>query len=539
MFTLLIVDDEPSTRNGLAECFDWPSHGISHVYAAQDGEEALALFDDVRPDIVLTDIKMPGMDGIQLAERLRRTGEVKIIFISGHDDVAYMKSALKVDAIDYILKPINMREFAGVIDKTVRQIKEERNRSKLMADMNARLSQSLPLLREKFWIRAIRDGLESSENLHEQLAFLDIRLPQAGKFCVFVISIDDWPTVSESMSERDRQLLSFALLNITQEIVERNRQGYAFEHLPGQFVCVLALSSEADEDGLFVLLDEIRQTIAELLKLSVTIGIGRPVAGLRQLPVSFGSAVEAVNQKFLLGKNRVIMIDHLHADAEPYFKLLPQQTAQLASYVRAGNAEQTRELLDRLFEDLKARPQSTLRHFQLVCLQLLLIGTNVLTELNLNGNGKDPSMDEHELWTELFKLETAAEMHDFLQGYFEKVCGKIKAKRSEQSRSVIEEIRRIILERYADPNLTIQSIADRIYLTSTYVSLIFKQETGQTINEYLTGVRMEQAKRMLLNSKAKLYEICQAVGYTDASYFTKQFKKYTGLTPKEFREKPI
>ncbi|HZG74956.1 MAG TPA: helix-turn-helix domain-containing protein, partial [Paenibacillus sp.] len=423
------------------------------------------------------------------------------------------------------------------VEESVRHILRERERYRLMTDMNAQLSQSLPLLREKFWLRAIRDGIEPTGNLGEQLSFLGIDLALAGKYCVFVIGVDDWSAVLESMSERDRQLISFALLNISQEIVDRTYRGYAFEHRQGEFVCVLALSTEADEDGLYATLNEIRQTVADLLKLSVTIGIGRPVSELRQLPSSYDMAMEALGQKLILGKNRIIMIDRVQDDADPYYRLHPQQVAQLTSCVRAGNAEQTARLLDALYEELIGRPQSTLRHFQKLYLQLLLIGSNAL--IGTSGYGDDPSTDENRLWAELSKLETAEDMHRLLIDYFMRACEIGREKRNDKSRSVIEDIKRIVEEQYGDPELTIQRIADRIYLTSTYVSLIFKQETGQTVNEYLTHVRMEHAKRLLTQTRNKLYDISEAVGYTDGSYFTKQFKKQTGLTPKEFRERPI
>lgn len=536
MLTLLIVDDEPSTRNGLAEYIDWTAHGITCVFTAEDGEEALQLYDEKRPDLVLTDVKMPGMDGIELAERIReRSHSAKIIFISGHDDVSYMKSALQVEAVDYIMKPVNRRELTAVIAKTVSQVMQERDRLRLISDMNAKLSQSLPLLREKFWLRAIRDGFEPSLDLHERLSFLELRLNVSGKYCVFVISVDDWTTLSETMSERDRQLISFALLNISQEIVDRTYQGYAFEHREGEFVAVLALATEADDDGFFSLLDSIRGTVGELLKLSVTIGVGHSVSGLRQLPASYDSAIEAVNQRLLLGKNRIIMNDWAPADPEPLYKLRPQQAGLLASALRAGDAAQSLEQLERLFGELMSAPKTNLRNFQHISLQLLLLGAHALMEMGIPAD--DPAIDENVRWAELAKRDTAEEMHELLKQYFARVCEKVSARRSDKPRRVVEEIKAIAEERHADPALTIQHIADRIYLTSTYISLIFKQETGSTIHEYVTGVRMERAKAMLIHTRKKLADICASVGYQDPSYFTKQFKRYTGLTPKEYRER--
>src|SRR5690606_35277048 len=136
-----------------------------------------------------------------------------------------------------------------VVRKTLQHIESERDRQRMLAEMKVRLNQSLPLLREKFWLRAIRDGVEPTDQLRSQLSFLQIDLPLSCQYCIFLLSIDDWPSRAESMSEQDRQLASFALLNIVQEIVEPAYNGHAFEHRQGEYVCVLTFTQADDEDG--------------------------------------------------------------------------------------------------------------------------------------------------------------------------------------------------------------------------------------------------------------------------------------------------
>ncbi|MBU5441229.1 response regulator [Paenibacillus sp. MSJ-34] len=534
MYTLLIADDEPSTRTGLNDYFDWASCGITVIGTAEDGDSAYRLFVERQPSIILTDVLMPVMDGIALAGRIRENhSNVPIIFISGHDDIEYMKSALQMDAVDYILKPIQFAELANVMRKTVSRLQEADRRNELMAGMNARLSQSLPLLKEKFFSALIQDGAKSAVDLQRQLDFLDIGLPQTGLYCACIISVDQYSNRLGALSERDKQLISFALLNISQELIDAFRGGYAFEHRQGEFVCIVRMDMDEDEGALHSLAQRLQQTLSNLLKLSVTIGIGRSVTGLGQLPVSYAMAVNAVNQKLFLGSSSIIWMDSLQTGEESLFKLTQRESSAFVASLRAGDEEKTLSLLELIYQKLSQHPCMSRRQCQNLFLQLFLNSSNIRMELGLSSDETDK--EESRFWEQMASLELAADMKELLAEHVRRICEAVRNKRNDRSSNVIEQTKAIIHNRFGE-NLTIQQIADEIYLTSTYLCLIFKQETGFTINEYLTHVRMENAKTMLRDPRHKMYDICYSVGYTDPSYFTKQFKKHTGYTPKEYRE---
>jgi len=533
MYKIIIVDDEASTRNGLKECMPWEKYEMEVAGLAADGESGLTLAAEVKPDIVLTDIRMPFMDGITFARKLREMDEqIQIVFISGHDDVDYMKSALQIEAVDYIMKPVNRQELGSVMQKIATKLLDQEQRIVQMNNMNAKLSQSMPLLREKFLMTLIHDGVKATPNLPGKLEMLEMHLPLTGLYSAVLVHIDDQVKVYAGMSERDKQLISFAMLNICQEIIERTHQGYAFEQQQGEYVCILCLTEE-QEEALFGLISDIKETLSTLMKLSVTVGVGSAVPDLAQLPISYKMAYEAASQKLFLGKNQILTIDSLaSARDEQTFKLSSQHTEQFSLFLKTGDADKLTSLVDLIFNELTAaRPTVKLCHN--ICMLLLVAASNLALEFDLQDDAL--LMKEEQLWSSLEQLETTEEMKKLLLDYFLTICNQIQQKRSRKSRGVITEIKQFLLLNY-NQNITITHVADHVYMTSTYVCLIFKQETGETINEHLTSIRMSKAKELIMDYKNKLQEVGLAVGYSDPSYFTKQFKKHVGLTPKEYRE---
>ncbi|MGG1518107.1 response regulator [Paenibacillus oryzisoli] len=540
MYKLLIVDDEPTVRSGLKSYFDWSSFGVEVMGEADDGDVALSMIERERPDLVLTDVRMPKMDGISLSRHLsERYPESKIIFVSGHDEVNYLKSALKVSAVDYIFKPVDLDELRGVMARVVAELDAERAERRMTEELQVKLKEGMPLLREKFLLSLIGD--REPTGLRDRIAFLGLDLPTDAAYWVMVISVDDLAEVLANRSERDWQLLSYSVLNICQELTERYMVGYVFEHRSGEFVGILrtAGSGGAEEsvETLITLAADIRDNLERWLKIGVTIGIGDQVEWLTSLRHSYRQAREAADHKWYLGKNRIITMDSLETpetESGQHSTFDPALNEQLLSALKAADGDQLGEVLDRIFADLNRNRRDGLKYGRNVCLQIVLAASRLLLELN----AQSPEWDAEEsvLWDSLFERETLGEMRQMIESHLSVACERIGKKRTGKLANLVERVRAVIDERYAESGLTAADIGKAVYLTPTYVSLLFKQETGQTINEYLTQVRVERAKELLRDPYHKFYDICHAIGYTDPSYFTKLFKKATGMTPSAYRD---
>lgn len=539
MKTLVIVDDEPSVLNGLRTYVDWTAQGIELIGTADDGDTGLALIKELKPDIVLTDVQMPAMDGIKMAVEVRSLlPSTKIVFISGYNDVDYLKSALQVHAIDYIFKPISRKELSVVMGQVTATLDAEMRQRELVKEMQVKLTQSMPLLREKFLLSVVSDNVHTT-HINEKLEFLGLPLLSASIYITMVIVIDDVPQIMDSRTERDKQLLSYTILNIIQELIDKEMRGVTFEKVPGEYVGILLIKQSdihdghSTEDDLLTLAESIRDNLRKWLKLSVTIGVGEQVGNLSEVSASYKQARDAADQKWYLGKNRILTMDNIESGDNFRYRFESELGERVLSALKTGDQERLHVELGEIFRMLELNRGQGARYGQNVSLHLILKSSQVLLEMN--GMTEEWEKREMEAWKQVMQQDTMKDLLFFTESYLLNVCSFVQEKRSGKVSVVIERVRSLIEEKYSD-NLTVSDIADGVYLSPTYVRLLFKQETGETLFEYLTKVRIEKAKEMLRDPHYKLYEVCYAVGYSDPSHFSKLFKKMTGNTPSAYRE---
>lgn len=538
MYKLFIVDDESSVRSGLRECVDWSAFGIDVAGEAEDGEmalQALLAARDVR--IVLTDVRMPHMDGITLAQRLaEKEHPAKLVFVSGYGDLDYLKMAIRLEAVDYLLKPVRMHELNELIGRVVRKLDEEEADRDRLNGLRIKLNQSIPLLRERHLATLVLDGAGDAALLHDRFEFLGIRLPvDPIRLGVFGIRIDDYAQVFGAVPEKERQLRSFALVNVCEDIMNDRYAGHAFELRPGEYAGLLQLASDSDEDGLFAVLDRIKEQVNRLLRFHITIGVGPTAERWDALPDAYRLAAQAAEHKWYMGKNNIITMDAL-ADAAPGApsRLDNGELKDIAVLLKSPSWDAVRRAAETLLSDGKRTGEIVRTRISFA--RLLAVCSELRLELQLPVGRLEPS--ELRLWDAISSSETIDELRIAALTHLKLVHDEVGEKRDRKTHNIVAQIRRFIEEHYAE-ELTNARIASSVYLTTTYVCLLFKQETGMTLNECVIETRIAQAKRLLADPANKLYDVCYAVGYKDPGYFGKLFKKMTGYTPGEYRERGL
>jgi two-component system response regulator YesN len=531
MLKIIIVDDERKTIEGIRQCLDWSLFNIEVVGHARNGRDGLKLASQVLPDIVLTDIKMPIMDGIEFSRELKRCHpHIKVIFISGYSDVEYMKSAFKEGVIDFILKPIDIVELESVIKKTSELCESEQKIQKEKDAMERKIRESIPLLQNQFFSSLVADEITQREVIQDRMELLGIQLPEEGLYIVLNVDIDDYPSqLLKETSYQKRRISANVLALLRENLHDR---GVCFELAEGNFVILVYLSNvNTDQQAIEVdaLAVTMQKSINDQLGLSVTIGIGECVSVIEKVSLSYYRAKYAVNQKLHLGKNQIIYADQTWTVQEQEMVLSYKTYEQVYMSLKDGNIEKAIDLINQVFIEMSQSTSLDYSVVQSVCLQF----TTVIQRINSEFSG-EAIADAYTTIQELFQLETIEDMKEFLLHNCRKVHELLAAKQERNTSKAVEQIKAMICNRYSE-SLTVDQIAKEVFLSPAYACLLFKKETGETINNYLTTVRIEKAKELLRIERSKLYEVCLDVGYSDPKYFSKLFKKVTGLSPSVYK----
>ncbi len=309
MYTILLVDDEPTARNGMRSCINWEAHDLTIVGEADNGAAALEKALELRPDIVLTDIRMPVMDGITLTDRLRTSlPSCKILVMSGYEEFSYAKKLMGMKVSEYLLKPVSEEELIEALDRLTGEIQEESLQKSSLAATDTLLYESLPQLKSRLLLKMLKGSLPPNEDLLQQTDILSLPIQWARcRLMVMIIAIDSFSFAAEKSDARDLELLQFAIANIAEEIVNRTASGFlcysGFENVTG----IIGVD-KAHSCDIGALCQNIAMLVKEHLNLKIFIGVGEAVASIVQLKEAFSSAQSVLDDKMHKGKRSIVQM---------------------------------------------------------------------------------------------------------------------------------------------------------------------------------------------------------------------------------------
>ncbi|WP_169090630.1 response regulator [Paenibacillus sp. PL91] len=536
MYRVMIVDDEAVVRNGLKNTINWNEHGFELIGDYANGREAWDAVELHRPELVISDISMPFMDGLELAGLISaQFPYIKMIILTGYDEFEYAQQAIRLKISDFILKPITAQEIRLLLDRIRAEMDEEKKRREDLSRLNSQLEQSLPLLKERFLERLVAVGLKESE-VAERLTYFNLP-PVAPLYLVMVVDIDDFGDRELHSYEHDAEFLRFAAFDIFQETLASG-DVLTFRTREERMVAIVF---GADNESLlyervFSLAEDVRYHVEKYLNFTVTIGMGRACANVEQLPISYKSALSVLDYRFLLGKNRVLSIMDIEGKPSNAMPLSLEWDRKLAAAVKTGAVQDAHRLIETGVAELKAAlvpVEACMLQMQKVVLSLM----NSIQELAISQ--QEPSIEQQIKLMNVFRFKTLDEIEVWLKEVVSAIISTITENRNYLTNMQIHRAVEYIDTNYANEKMSLQDLCRHVLMSTSYFSLVFKQHTGETFIEYLTGVRVAKAKELLHNSNLKLYEIAEQVGYKDPNYFSILFKKHTGITPKDYREKQI
>lgn len=522
MYTVVIADDEEEIRRGIVKKVHWEEIGFRVVGEADNGIKALELVEELEPDLLLTDIRMPFMSGIELARQIREVRpSVQIAFLSGYDDFSYAQQAIQYNIISYLLKPISaseieeeMKKIKLIIDQKFEQFA---SREKMATNKAEFL---LPLLLDDY--SEGRDEL-SKENLVENAiscGFLKNKEINQLKYVVIVTSI----------SEGDRIKTTPANVNAIDMILKKYVHHISC-FLNGRVVSVLAATSNGFGKYLHILVEEIVQSVERIMGMTCSIGVSRKYDSLQSCRECYLEAMNALsysrkevsNVHFISDEERVDRLnqEYIHSSVNNMEELL-----------RGGTIEEIKEFMKEFCGEIgegKITPEMAefLRVQMFAAIFRVVysvLGADVMREL------------QSEYFIGKYDLVEKT-LADFAE--YEELCVKVKQKIIEQRKKsgevFCDKVLKIVEARYMEPDLSIVSVSDEIAVSPNYLSALLKKTTGSTFVELLTKRRIDKAKELLMYTSLKIREITELCGYREQHYFSYCFKKATGMSPNQCR----
>lgn len=527
MYQAILIDDEETVRNGLRDHFDWAFHGLKLVQTFPDCQEAYAYIRQNPVDIVVTDVVTPHMDGITMAKLLQQEfPNVRIIFISGHADVRFLKEALKTEAFDYILKAVDLDELSAAVKRVTSSLDCSRQRDQRLKEMDEVLRELIPINRER-----VLQSLLIDANDIVCAPYLGINLDLMQKYvCLVLHLINKWST-SKSMTGPERLALSADCDRLCNEVIEAFPNSLCFKSQRSEWVLMLGCSFTDYEQDVLELSGSLKKAFLAQLGLECAVGISEPMFPA-QLSAAYAQAREALEQGYYLDAESTIAV-------AKYPEILDTKSAretvekQIPNALLSADPAQLNSLLSHLFAYKRTTRGSEQDNFMLF---LLLTPPRVITTLRVREDS--PYRDQRMVINHWLGCSSDTEQERFIKQIMHESLEMLRDTNELSTASIVRQVKATIDRCYME-QLSVSSLASQVHLTPTYLCVVFKQETGITINDYLTAERLRQAKRLLSDPNVKLADVCFEVGYLSPSYFSKLFKKQVGVPPGEYRSKVL
>lgn len=526
LYRIMLADDEEEIRDGIRRKIDWEGIGFELVGSAENGQEALEMAEALHPDVVMTDIKMPFMDGLTLGKRLAEImPTAKLVIFSGFDDFEYAQKAIQINVAEYILKPIDATELTSVLRRIKTQLDGEFAEKRNVELLRERYQNSLPVLREQFYTRLL-DGRISPSRIEEQSALYGIELP--GKFLSVALTHLD---ADDDAPIRQRELLPLSLRQLIDENLGRRCD--FISTLYNDSVAVIAGFENAEQvleliDGM----NQICKQARRFLGLTLTVGIGSPCESPSELRLAASGARSALDYRVLIGAGRAIYIEDVEPDPTAHIPFDERDKHDLNAAIKLGTPEHISAAAERLIGRLR-ESRLPIGQYQLYFMEVLaelvkLTRTYQLDMAEVFGRDFDGN----------FHL-TGFDSLDALSVWFTDICLKISSlirrERTNSSKETAENAKHFIAENYADFDISVEMLCAHLHVSPAYFSTLFKKETGMSFVAYLTQIRMDKAVELLSTTEDKTYEISLKVGYSEPNYFSYVFKKQFGMSPTKYR----
>lgn len=532
MYKVLLVDDEALIREAISENTKWGELGYELVGACRNGKEAMEVIRQNPPDLLLTDICMPHMDGMELTKFVYdEYKETKVVIISGYDEFEYAKKAVKYQVVEYILKPITAFELSETLLKVKETLDSERMKKQNMKKIRGAYISNLPLMRGRF-LNGLLQGNSDQRAISEKLQDYQISL-KGSHYMTAIVLGDDLSEFLDQSEDTKADLAYFAIYNIAEEIMGFYGCGVTFQDFEERTILIFGGNDDIEKKAIEIC-EEIREALHRFVKIESTIGLGRLVSSLSEVYLSFNDTKKAMEYRFLLGGNQVIYANNLTEEHEKTGIDMTKWTVQIVMAIKTSNESDIRKYVLDFVQSLRDVYMSKNRSIFYVQNVIL----SIMNELDISSLGESAVfLEERELLNSIYQKEHLSDVAEDLIGFCNMIALSMKNQKDSYCKRQALMAIDYIDKNYGDAKMSLNSVCAHLAMSTSYFSSIFKNYTGETFIEALTKKRIERSKLLIENTSKKTYEIASEVGYSDPHYFSSSFKKMTGMTPTEYAKK--
>lgn len=529
MYKLMLVDDEPEIREGLQEVVDLRALGFEVVGEAANGVEGVRLAETLRPDLIITDIRMPLMDGLAMAAEIKKLlPTTHFIMLSGYDEFEYARQAIELMALRYLLKPISSAEFIQILKQVKRRMDEDFEKRRDLSMLRQHFETSLPQLREMLLRSLLSGNIDAEEALEVAARYrMDISSP------AYTVAFVRLPTghINGRVRIDDQELLSFAIKNIVGEVLAERLPHYLF-HYDGM-LAVLILLPGTDRQAFartMDALDVLRQNTEHYLNWKTQIGVGALCASLTALPGCARQALSALNFTNTLEDSQVLSITDVLPASNTALSMDEYTLRVLGNSLKLGDAAQAEASVCSLLEICRQRELSP-SEYRAYLLEILMVFIRTSRDVSL----QIPDTVQQDVIDQLMLCPPLPKAAPLLQALCGHVARLITENRASSTRQLARQAVAYLQQNYMRADLTIEKVCNHLHISTSYFSALMKKEVHKTFLQYITELRMDRAMTLLVSSELKTAEIARQVGIGDPSYFSYAFKKHFGVSPSQAR----
>lgn len=524
MYSVVVADDEEELRRALIRKVDWNKIGFEVVGEAENGVEALELVEKLEPDLLLSDIKMPFMSGLELARAVREIRPtMQIAFLSGFDDFSYAQQAIQYNIISYMLKPISSIELTEELKKIKLKIDEnfeEFTRRSIETEKQNTASFLMPLLLDSF-----HGGMaEEYENrLIEKAKELDLLGEITENQCYTVLVTSFW-------DKQGNNCTTEAGVNSLDIILRKYVRNASF-YVSGKIVSLLSATGNSLDKYLHIIVEDISQSVRRIMGMTASVGVSRKTDRLIHCHEAYIEAMNAAGYSHS-SDNEVHFIADIERSGEIDQELLQITINEVESLIRSGSKQELNEYLNKLFGMVETKRMNPAM-VQILVVQLVAAVLRIAYAV-ADGSAVQDLQAHSPLQGKIIYEDSKMVWSQYID-FCLKAKDMVSEERSKSGTAICNQALEIISTRYNDPDLSLVKVSGEIAVSPNYLSTVIKRKSGSTFVELLTKKRIDVAKELLIGTSMKVREISEQCGYNDQHYFSYCFKKYAGVSPNACR----